>query len=39
MDDEDVWLSLRRSKRIWENVNKDGGKRINYFPKNKRRCN
>lgn len=39
MDDEDVWLSLRRSKRIWDNVNKDGGKRINYFPKKKRRGN
>lgn len=32
-----AYVDLRRSKRIWENVNKNGGKRIKYFPQRKKR--
>jgi hypothetical protein len=40
IDDVRAWGELRRSKRIWENVNKNGGKRIKFFPeKKKRRAN
>ena len=36
-DDPKVWLRLRRSKRVWENVNKKGGKRARYFPEKRKK--
>lgn len=37
IDDVGAYGELRRSKRIWENVNNNGGKRIKYFPQKKKK--
>lgn len=39
IDDVRAWVRLRRSKRVWHNVNDNGGKRIRYFEKKGRRGN
>ena len=32
-----AYVDMRRSKKTWKNVNKNGGKRIKYFPQRKKR--